>query len=331
MNYMLLKFISSKKFLNDFLNGSLYMNTLYYYWNQYALDKAQERRDNDVRSNPDLESDSYAVPMIGSPGSGVMDLFEGTVSTERLVDSNLSDMIQSHAQTDFIYRSVGMGYCNTLCFFKMDYEFLEDESFDTLGVHGMRGAPVKYYLGDMCEFGNYVVIIDDLDELISRIHKAVRGCGSKYSCGPVRYRKLMRNGKEPLLGHNLVLKEETLHDIKNMRLQRDAFSKMEKYEYQREWRVVLYRGVKDKEPYRLELGDLRDIVHWVKREELDAEIKRLFMKQEFRHPSALWYGDDRHEIRDLFYALGDYKAERFMLLGGGAEANTQTNLSIQSL
>lgn len=275
MNYMLLKFISNEKFLDDFLNGSLYMNTLYYYWNQYSIDKAKERWERDLKNNHDLDPDNYVAPIKGGPGPGVMDLFEGTVGTERLADSNVPDMIEGHVQTDPIYRSVGMGYCNTLCFFKMDYEFLEDGNFGALGMCGMHGIPVKYYLGDMHEFGDYVVIIDDLDELISRIHKAVRSRGFKYSCGPVRYRKLMRNGKGPLLGHNIALKEDDLHDISNVKSRRDAFTKMEKYEYQREWRVVLYRGVKDKEPYRLEVGDLRDIVHWVKREDLEAEIKQI--------------------------------------------------------
>lgn len=322
MNYMLLKFISNEKFLNDFLNGSLFMNTLYYYWNQYSIDKAQVRRERDLRNNPDLDPENYAVPIVDGPGPGVMDLFEGTVSTEQLSDSDLPNMLKDHAQTDAIYRSVGMGYCNTLCFFKMDYEILESGDLGMLGMLGIHGIPVKYYLGDMHEFGDYVVIVDDLDELVRRIHKAVRDRGYKYSCGPVRYRKLMRNGKGPLLGHYIVLKEENLHDIGNMKSKRDAFVKMDKYEYQHEWRTILYRGVKDKEPYRLEVGDLRDIVHWIKREDLDSEIKRvlqrMFTSQElirYKQPSSLWYGDDRREIRDLFYALGDYKAERLMPFG----------------
>lgn len=49
-NYILLKFISSadksnkKKYLKDFLNGSLYMNTLNYFWNEYYLELAKKRR-----------------------------------------------------------------------------------------------------------------------------------------------------------------------------------------------------------------------------------------------------------------------------------------------
>lgn len=313
MNYMLLKFISNEQFLNEFLNGSLFVNTLYYYWNQYAIDKAQERRKKALKTNPDLNPNNYIGLIEGSLGLGVIDLFEGTVSTEQLSDSDVPNMFKDYAQTDLIYRSVGMGYCNTLCFFKMDYEFITDVRFDMLGIHGI---PVKYYLGDMHEFGEYVVIIDDLDEFVRRIHKAVKCCGFKYSCGPVQYQKLMRNGKTPMLGHSITIKEENLHDIRNMKSRRDAFIKMWNYEYQHEWRVVLYRGVKDIEPYRLEVGNLRDIAHFVKRDNLDSEIKRIFINRRFKQPSSLWYGDDRREIRDLFYALGDYKAETLMILGG---------------
>lgn len=162
MNYMLLKFISNEKFLDDFLNGNLYMNTLYYYWNQYALDMAQERRDRELKNNPNLDPENYTVPIECGPGPGVMDLFEGTVTTERLEDSNLPDQFKVYAQTELIYRSVGMGYCNTLCFFKMGYK---------LHDYGLLGTQVEYFLGDMHEFGEYAVIIDDLDELIRRIQR----------------------------------------------------------------------------------------------------------------------------------------------------------------
>ena len=55
-DYILLKFISSadkcnrKKYLKDFLNGSLYMNTLNYFWNEYYRDsqKKSKRKEENV-------------------------------------------------------------------------------------------------------------------------------------------------------------------------------------------------------------------------------------------------------------------------------------------
>ena len=42
--YILLKFMSEKNYLKDFLDGHLYMNSLYYFWNQYILDLAKKNR-----------------------------------------------------------------------------------------------------------------------------------------------------------------------------------------------------------------------------------------------------------------------------------------------
>ena len=40
--HILLKFISQEKFLNDFLSGSLYMNSLYYFWNEFVLESVKK-------------------------------------------------------------------------------------------------------------------------------------------------------------------------------------------------------------------------------------------------------------------------------------------------
>lgn len=90
------------------------MNTLYYYWSQVAYDKAQERRIRDLHNDPNLDPDNYMVPIEGAPGPGVMDLFEGTVSTESLEKENLPEYLSQYVSSDVVYRSVGMRYCNTL-------------------------------------------------------------------------------------------------------------------------------------------------------------------------------------------------------------------------
>lgn len=84
---------------------------------------------------------------------------------------------------DTIYRSVGMGYCNVLCFYKMDYELINN------------GTVSSYSLGNMQEFGEYAVIVDDKDELIRRIKRAAEKRRFKYLCGTVLYKKPKLNGK----------------------------------------------------------------------------------------------------------------------------------------
>lgn len=57
---------------------------------------------------------------------------------------------------------------------------------------------------------------------------------------------------------------------------KDCFQKIDSHGNEREWHVALYRGVKDTEAYRLEVGNLRDICHVVKKEKLVEKIDMLF-------------------------------------------------------
>ena len=284
MEHILLKFISQKKYLTDFLDGKLYMNSLYYFWSQYALDEAQRRREQDLKDNPELDPEAYTVPITGGPGSGQIDLFEGVVNTVASKDTSLPDDFKSHMQMDMIYRSVGMGYCNVLCFYKMDYELVNN------------GMAYKYYLGDMKEFGEYVVVIDDKDEFLRRVNRAAEEQEFKYLCGDVMYKKPKLNCEDVKSGHNIVLKCDEKVDIQGGT--GDAFVKMDHYAYQREWRIALYRGVNDTKAYTLEIGDIRDIVHWVRSESLDAEIKGMFQHRAVKKADDCWYGNiDRKELR----------------------------------
>lgn len=303
MEHILLKFISQKKFLIDFLDGKLYMNSLYYFWNQGAVDEAQKRREQALKDNPNLDPETYTVPITGGPGSGQIDLFEGVVNTVPSKDTSLPDDFKSHMQMDMIYRSVGMGYCNVLCFYKMDYELVSN------------GMAYRYYLGDMKEFGEYVIVIDDKAEFLRRVNKAAEKQGLKYLCGTVMYKKPKLNGGVAKKGHSVVLKCDEKVDIQGGT--GDAFVKMDNYAYQSEWRIALYRGVKDTQAYTLEIGDIRDIVHWVRNESLDAEIKSMFQHKTVKKTDDCWYGNiDRKELRELFYQLGDNKAEMMMVIGG---------------
>lgn len=64
-------------------------------------------------------------------------------------ESNIPDEMKKHMVMDPIYRSVGMSYCDVLCFYKMDYK------------QKKNGMSYGYSLGNMKEFGEYAVIADD--------------------------------------------------------------------------------------------------------------------------------------------------------------------------
>lgn len=302
MEHILLKFISKKEYLEDFLDGKLYMNSLYYFWNQSALDYAKARKEKALKDNPNLDPEKYVVPVTGGPGPGQIDAFEGVAKTVVSEESNLPDEMKMHMLMDPIYRSVGMGYCDVLCFYKMDYKLKKN------------GMPYGYSLGNMKEFGEYAVIVDDKDELIQRIDRAAEKRCFRYLCGTVRYQKPKLDGKNVKKSNNIVLKCDKKFEIKNG--SGDAFVKMDNYAYQKEWRVVLYRGEKDTRAYTLDVGDIRDIVHWVRSKDLNDEVRSMFLRKAIKKNSDRWQGNiDRTELRNLFYQLGDNKAEMMAVLG----------------
>ncbi len=78
-DYILLKFISSadkcnrKKYLKDFLNGSLYMNTLNYFWNEYYRDSQNKK----ARGRRKM----LLIRQIRILPEGQKDVFEGVIGT----------------------------------------------------------------------------------------------------------------------------------------------------------------------------------------------------------------------------------------------------------
>ena len=77
-DYILLKFISSadkcnrKKYLKDFLNGSLYMNTLNYFWNEYYRDSQNKKQEEGGNV---IDTSNWILP------EGQKDVFEGVIGT----------------------------------------------------------------------------------------------------------------------------------------------------------------------------------------------------------------------------------------------------------
>lgn len=97
---------------------------------------------------------------------------------------------------------------------------------------------------------------------------------------------------------------------------RDCFFKMSKYAWQREWRLALYRGVKEIDAYRLEIGSIRDIVECVQPSDLSKTIDGLFVNNMIKPCDEGYYGNiSRKDMKEKFYQLGDNKAEMFFFMG----------------
>ena len=88
--HILTRFFSQKKFLDAFISGKLYMNTLNYFWNNGF----EEQKD----------------------------IFEGVVCTVPVKDFNGFPMdFQAAQASDYHFRAEGYKFCNVLCFYKINF------------------------------------------------------------------------------------------------------------------------------------------------------------------------------------------------------------------
>ena len=286
-NHILLKFISKEKYLQEFLTGSLYMNSLYYFWNEFMLEEVKNGKRIPLAEL--AKNEKY----------GQLDLFEGTVGT---IEANSASDIEKHIVSDICARAVGFGYCNILSFYRLD--IIPSDFY------------VSYNLNNLSSLGDFVAIIKDKDELVKRITIAAEKECYKFICGDVSYRQAMKNGVPIDKRNAIICKSADKIDIRNSSQHRDIFTKMDKYAYQNEWRLALYRGVKETKPYRLEVGNLEDIVEWCRIEDTTKKIDDCLLNQKIKYTQNNWYGNiSRKEMKGLFYKLGDYKAELLLEIG----------------
>lgn len=315
-NHILLKFISNKAYADDFMRGKLYMNSLEYFWNEYRLEVAKKKKDEIKNFTNKSFNENTLISMEENIVPGQMDLFEGICGTVKNAstlgfEQDFCDVLAS----DISLRAEGYRYCNVHCYYRMDYWYQNDKILLNLNP-------------EMENFGEYVAIIDDEIKFLSLVNRAMNRQSYQYLCGSVRYLHPKKNGKNVHLGHHIVMKaDDYIIDMKNLEAQnntvevshRDCFCKMDSMQSQMEWRIAMYRGVKDSSAYTLELGTgLKDIAHIVKSGDLNAELMTLFQNHNIKHGiKERWYGNiDRKEMREKFYALGDYKASVLGIIGG---------------
>lgn len=320
-HHLLLKYISScieeskdeDTYVRDFLNGSLYMNTVSYFWDPIIRKRIIEEY---IRNNPDKDNSRLIKEKDSLFGytdkevKGQNDLYEGTIGIESVSTFDMGNETKEHILSDTAYRSLGFGYCNICCLYRLDYieRYINNHKY------------IEYSLnGSMSEFGKYIVIIKDEEEFLRRINKAVNKLGYKYLCGNVIYHKEYRDGKEAKRCNSISLTGDQMIDIEAYKDKiidkRSCFDKIDEYSYQNEWRIALYRGIKDPNAYILNIGDIKDIC-----EVANASNIKLIINKILSHNPKLglsdYYGNiSRDNLKELFYKLGDNKAQALIKIG----------------
>lgn len=79
--HVLFRFFPEKDYLEQFLKGSIYMNSMHYFWDEYNLADAARRKREIIAKNPCLNPDKIRVPIGSEAPRGQMDMMEGTIAT----------------------------------------------------------------------------------------------------------------------------------------------------------------------------------------------------------------------------------------------------------
>lgn len=234
-----------------------------------------------------------------------MDMMEGTIATADGFEIGFEKEVVDVQPSDVLLRAVGYQYCNLCCFYRYDI--------------GSQNAGVS---NEIKGFGKYVAIIKNEQEFINRIATAVRALNFNFVCGNVEYQPTQKLGKAVNIGHHILLKAENIRiDITSnaykdkILSKRDSFCKNIKYKDQAEWRIALYRGEQSTDAYRLEIGELSDLVTWVTVDRMD----KLFFRKIEKKYGAVNRGYcgtvSREELREMFYKQGNNEAEMFIIIG----------------
>lgn len=314
VSHVLLKFISKEEYVEDFLNGKFYMNTLYNL-SAKKFDDAKKKLKAYIEAHPEKNPCDIQVKMSDNLSEAQSDTLEGVVGYGS--NARFKPMFGEHMISDCIYQAVGFQYCNVLCFYRLDF-YTSGYRLNYMCNHNLL---LNYDIPNMKEFGEYVIIIKDKQELIKRINHSARGM--KYLCGDVEYKPLMRDGKKIDISnrHHVLLKQEATANISEVQTENgDCFSKYDKYLCQREWRLALYRGKKKTIAFPFCVGNMRDIAYCTKVENLIPELDKMLIAGDVK-PSkdrlyTYNYGNiTRPEMREKFYELGDNKANLFLFIG----------------
>lgn len=271
--HLLIKFTPKLDFAKSFQKGKLYMNTLDYFWKNGFEDQK--------------------------------DILEGVVSLTAPENLDiLPEAFKRVQYTDLQLQAVGYQYCNVFCMHRID---LFPQEIPKIGMR------ISYQTAsNMEKFGVYAIIVDDEAEYLRRINKAANEQGFRFLCGRVNYHKPTLDRKAVNPSHNIVLKCDSPFDMSifgNKGRYRDSFDKYNKYAWQNEWRLTLYRGEKNTSAYTFCVGDLNDITHIVKVKDLEGKLHKEIQNSKLQNSNDCYYGNaSRKELYELFAKLGDNQA-----------------------
>ena len=276
--HILTRFFSRKKFLDAFISGKLYMNTLNYFWNNGF----EEQKD----------------------------IFEGVVCTVPVKDFNGFPMdFQAAQASDYHFRAEGYKFCNILCFYKINF-ILEDGL-----LHCDLNDDMSKFGEYVAIITNENEFLRRIEAAVKRNHYEVL-CGDVHYHPQMLNGKQSKEGPRMYLAvKDRFFKIEELQNRGFNIRKRDCFYKGIEYHNQNEWRVALYRGEQTTDAYELDVVNLSDIVCCYPVRDIQKGLAHCINRNGVSDTVG-WRGTiGRREMRELFYNLGNNNTTMFSIIG----------------
>lgn len=297
------------------MQGNLYLNTLNYFWDEYESAQEELLKQEYIKEHPGCDVNSVVVGLQKKLDQYTADIFEGASVTVNPSRSGFPKDFVDATMFDNIFRIYGYRYANVLCMSRID--FCRDKKMDNQGG-------VFYAIAEkMDSFGKYVVVIDDENEFYNRLKIKMEAEHFKFLYGDVEYKNFPPFENQTVLRNCAFLKAEGTFDFgkvchtEHLTSVRDVFVKSMQYAYQRERRLVLYRGVKETKAYILQVGKLDDIAHIADVDELGGYITLRYRWGFIKSFTEGCCGNlkSRGQLKDLFLKLGCNKVEMLSIMG----------------
>lgn len=280
MRSILIRYTDSK-YADSHITGNLCLSSLSKFWNL-----------EEVNSTATMQQD-----------------FSEGVATQVPRDVLNKDFMESfagHIIHDARFRIEAYGYCNLLCFYRIDaIDTTEAVTIDTsynsmVQINPVLNNRMNHVIqipdSNMESFGDTVVIVKDEEKFVKRVLAAVKKAGGECITGDIRYHPLKdRLNSSTMNNHHITMisgkgaSSDGLFDFemfcsgRNDVIRYGSLDKYNIYARQKEWRVCWLPDEKNNEPKTLHVGDMSDIVEIIPAKKLMSRLQRFFPGYLFGH------------------------------------------------
>ena len=278
MRSVLVRYIDSRH-IDSYKTGELYLSSLSSFW--------------DLRA--------------GNSGIALQQDFSEGVAAQvphDVLDEHFSELFPGHIIHDARFRIEAYGYCNLLCFFRVDAidtknAVVIDKRYENLvRCNPMLSNNVNHVIQipdeDMKGSRDMVILIRDEGKFVGKILDAVRKNGGECLIGDVRYHPMEdRLDSATLRKHHLTVVSDD-SDLSSGLFDMDMFcsgrsdvkiygslDKYSKYSGQKEWRICWLPDIRNHEAKILPVGDINDIIEIMPAAELASKLQGVFSGYHF--------------------------------------------------